>query len=336
MATTATDPLPGRFYAWTSVEPALTDSDLDQKYRTYRKHGLHGVFLGGGIDEREFEAVKSHGLELHTWMWTTNRGDQWIRDNHPEWYMVSRSGKSCFDNPPYVNYYRWVSPVIAGVQSYLSERVDELASHPLVDGVHFDYVRYPDVILPRGLWEQYGLDQSTELPDYDFSYDTATLSAFLDASGRAPREDAAHDQEWLHFRYDSVTRLVEKLSAVARTKGKKVTAAVFPTPSMARKICRQDWDKWPLDAFFPMTYHSFYLQPPSWIGECVLEGIQAVSVPVYAGLFMPDFKDQEDFRLGLDVAVGNGARGVSLFGNVGEVHWETFERFAKEKEFGRV
>jgi Glycosyl hydrolase-like 10 len=328
----ATDRLGGRFYAWTSVETALTDAEVEAKYREYKSHGLDGVFVGGGIDDREFHAVKAAGLELHTWTWTTNRGDHWIRDNHPEWYMVSRSGKSCYDKPPYVDYYRWVSPVNPGVKDYLAERVQELAGHPLVDGVHFDYVRYPDVILPRGLWEQYGLDQSTELPDYDFSYDPVTVAAFQELFGRDPREiaDPAHDQEWLHFRYDSVTRLVESLTHIIKSHGKAATAAVFPTPSMARKICRQDWDKWPLDGFFPMTYHSFYLQPTSWIGDCVLENIQAVTSPVFAGLFMPDFRDESEFRSGLDFAVGNGARGVSLFGIVSPSMWDTFEQFSNE------
>jgi len=327
-----TDRLGGRFYAWTSVEPGITTHEVASKYAEYKAHGLDGVFIGGGIDDREFEAAKSAGLEVHTWMWTTNRGDQWIRDNHPEWYMVSRSGKSCFDQPPYVNYYRWVSPVIEGVQTYLSERVEELARHPLVDGVHFDYVRYPDVILPRGLWEQYGLDQTTELPDYDFSYDPFTVAAFKEQFGRDPREieDPAHDQEWLHFRHDSVTKLVKRLTEVARRHDKATTAAVFPTPSMARKICRQDWDKWPLDGFFPMTYHSFYLEKPEWIGRCVTENIQAVKSPIFAGLFMPDFSDGPDFQSGLEAAVSNGARGVSLFGSVSPAMWDTFERFAKD------
>src|SRR5579862_2415061 len=249
-----------RFFVWTGIDSKASDRTLKNKYTSLKSHGIDGVFLGGGLDKREFEAVRDAGLELHTWMWTTNRGDQWIRDNHPDWYMVSRTGKSCFDHPPYVDYYRWISPVIPGVQRYLEDRVAELAAEPTVNGVHLDYVRYPDIVLPRALWAKYHVDQTNEMPEYDFCYSQHTRDAFKKVSGRDPLEiqDPAHDQEWLHFRYDSVTRLVEKLKKVAHGHGKQITAAVFPTPRLARKICRQDWDKWHLDAFCPMIYHSFY------------------------------------------------------------------------------
>ncbi|HEY0866805.1 MAG TPA: family 10 glycosylhydrolase [Fimbriimonas sp.] len=323
----------GKHWVWDSVNRGADASALREKYRTLRSRASDGVFLGGGIDDREFEIVREAGLELHPWMWTTNRGDAWIRENHPEWYMVSRSGKSCLDKPPYVDYYRWVSPVVPGVQAYLKDRVAELAKHPAVNGVHLDYVRYPDVILPRGLWGKYGLDQSEELPDYDFDYSEAACEAFRAASGRDPKEilDPARDQEWLHFRYESVNSLVRQLTSVAHEHGKEITAAVFPTPSMSRRICRQDWDKWPLDGFCPMIYHSFYHETAAWIGECVIENIQAVRQPVYAGLYMPAFKSPGEFRTGLEAAIKRGAAGISLFGGVGEEYWAVFEETVKGK-----
>lgn len=322
-----------KYWAWTDVDRKASSADLTQKYKNLRAHGLNGVFIGGGLDDREFEIIREAGLEVHAWMWTTNRGDQWIRDHHPDWYMVSRSGKSCFDKPPYVDYYRWVSPVIPGVQRFLEDEVTKLASHPAVNGVHLDYVRYPDVILPRGLWKQYGLDQTEELPDYDFCYSEHTRAAFKKASGRDPLEikDAAHDQEWLHFRYDSVTSLVKKLARVAHGRGKQINAAVFPTPSRARMICRQDWDKWPLDAACPMIYHSFYNEGIGFIGDCMLENIQAATFPIYAGLYMPAFASPEEFGKGIQAALKHGAAGLSLFGGVGDDYWKELEKVKSEK-----
>ena len=316
-----------KYWVWVGIDKSATSETLKAKYATMRKHGIQGVFLEGGIDEREFDIVKEAGLELHSWMWTTNRGDSWIREHHPDWYMVSRNGKSCFDHPPYVDYYRWVSPVIPGVQNYLKEKADELASHPAISGVHLDYVRYPDIILPKGLWKQYGLDQSEEMADYDFCYSEHTRKAFKDFSGRDPLDikDPAHDQQWLHFRYDSVTHLVKQLAATVKKRHKFITAAVFPTPSMARKICRQDWDKWPLDAVCPMTYNSFYEQNIDWIGDCILENIQAVTFPVFAGLYMPDLGHLDDFQKALNVVHHRGGSGISLFGGVSDEHWKVFE-----------
>ena len=319
-------------WVWADVDAKASAASLKAKYAALKARGIDGVFLGGGIDEREFALVKEAGLDLHAWMWTLNRRDQWIRDHHPDWYQVSRSGKSCFDHPPYVEYYRWVSPVIPGVRRYLEDRVAELAAHPAVSGVHLDYVRYPDVILPRALWAKYGLDQTEELPDYDFCYGEHTRKAFEAASGRDPRAiaDPAHDQEWLHFRYDSVTNLVKALAKVAHGHRKKITAAVFPTPRLARKICRQDWDKWPLDAACPMLYHSFYDEPVSWVGDGVLEDVQAVTFPIYAGLYMPALEKPEEFAQALRLAHRQGAAGASLFGGVSDAHWDAFERVRAE------
>jgi hypothetical protein len=317
-----------KYWAWVGIDKSATTEFLKAKYGKYRKHGIEAIFLEGGIDEREFSIIKEAGLELHSWMWTTNRGDAWINDNHPEWYMVSKSGKSCFDKPPYVPYYKWVSPANPGVQQYLIERTDELASHPAVAGVHLDYVRYPDVILPKGLWKKYGLDQSEELPDYDFCYSEVTRQAFKEVSGRDPLEikDPAHDQEWLHFRYDTVTNVVKQLAGVVKRHRKVITAAVFPTPSMARKICRQDWDKWPLDAVCPMTYNSFYEAGVEWIGECMLENIHAVKFPVFAGLYMPDLEIPSEFEKALKIVHHTGGAGVSLFGSPSEECWKVFEQ----------
>jgi len=317
-----------KYWAWVGIDSKASSIALKAKYAKYRKHGIDAIFLEGGIDEREFDIIKEAGLELHSWMWTTNRREAWIREHHPDWFQVSRTGKSCFDQPPYVEYYRWVSPVIPGVQSYLKERVDELASHPATSGVHLDYVRYPDVILPKALWKHYHLDQTEELPDYDFCYSEHTRKAFRDFSGRDPLEiaDPAHDQQWLHFRYDSVTHLVKQLAGVVKKHRKEITAAVFPTPSMARKICRQDWDKWPLDGVCPMTYNSFYEAGIDWIGDCMRENIQAVTFPVYAGLYMPDMQDLNAFKTALELVHRKGGSGVSIFGGVSDQHWEVFEQ----------
>ena len=316
-----------RYWAWVGIDKNATSSDLKAKYAKYHEHGIDAIFLEGGIDEREFDIIKEVGLDLHCWMWTTNRRDAWIREHHPDWYQVSRSGNSCFDKPPYVDYYRWISPVIPGVQNFLKEKVDELASHPATAGVHLDYVRYPDVILPKALWKHYHLDQTEELPDYDFCYSEHTRKAFRDISGRDPLDikDPSHDQEWLHFRYDSVTHLVQQLAKVVKGHHKEITAAVFPTPRMARKICRQDWDKWPLDGVCPMTYNSFYEQGIDWIGDCILENIQAVKFPVYAGLYMPDMHDPADFKQAIELVHRKGGAGISLFGGVSDAHWKVFD-----------
>ncbi len=317
-----------KYWIWTGAHTSSTQAELKSLYQGLKSHGITGVFFGDGIQPKEFDAIKSAGLELHSWIWTTNRWDPWIREHHPDWYMVNRLGESCFDHPPYVDYYRWVSPVIPGFVRYMQEQVEEIACHHAIDGIHLDYVRYPDIVLPRALWSKYNVDETEELPQYDYCYSSHTRSAFKHKFGRDPMDikNPASDQEWLHFRYDSVTNLVKSLHESARHHNKQLTAAVFPTPRLARKMVRQDWDKWPLDAACPMIYNGFYNKPVEWIGEMVLENIQTVTFPIYCGLYMPDLEKDQDFAKAIQLAKLRGAAGVSLFGSVSDAAWATFEQ----------
>ncbi|HEX9886902.1 MAG TPA: hypothetical protein VGA70_10455, partial [Longimicrobiales bacterium] len=124
----------------------------------------------------------------------------------------------------------------------------------------------------------------------------------------------------------SVTRCVEALAAAVRARGKPITAAVFPTPALARTLVRQAWEEWPVDAVFPMLYHGFYQEEVPWIGACVREaraagaGLGALPASdgaappdaLFAGLYLPDLEPAELARA-VAVAREAGAGGVSVF-----------------------
>ena len=154
---------------------------------------------------------------LHAWTWTMNRsGDKVVKESHPEWFSVSREGKSSLTSPPYVGYYQWLCPTRPAVRAYLAGAMERVAATPGVDAVHLDYVRHPDVILPRNLWEQYKLVQDRELPPYDFCYCEACRERFGKETGRDPMAltDPAADVEWRRFRWRMVTETVEVLSLI--------------------------------------------------------------------------------------------------------------------------
>ena len=191
--------------------------------------------------------------------------------------------------------------------------------------MHLDYIRYPDVILPSGLWAKYGLVQDHEMPEYDFCYCDVCRAAFRRQAGRDPLDlaDPAADAEWLAYRWNSITAVVREPSAVVRARGKEISAAVFPTPSLARKLVRQAWDQWPLDRVFPMLYHRFYEEDIAWIGRSAAEGVRALggAFPLHAGLYLPDLAP-DDLARAIEVARNSGAAGVSLFdsGSLRDAH----------------
>jgi hypothetical protein len=308
-------------WAWENPNTSESDDVLKNKYKSYAEAGITGMFFESD-SERHFRIAKDAGLEAHRWMWTMNRGEKSLLENHPEYYAVSREGESCADNPPYVGYYRWLCPSKPEVKEYLTQQVETILAKDYVDGIHLDYIRYSDVILPVSLWSKYDIEQTSEKPEYDFCYCDTCRSEYSGKYGVDPLDLEYPDQSpsWRKFRYGQINNIVNHLAEVAHKNKKPVTAAVFPTPEIARRIVRQDWTNWNLDGICPMIYHGFYGEKVIWIGDAVEEGIHFLNgrFPLYAGLFLPDFKSQEELELGIRVALANGASGVSLFGRIDE------------------
>lgn len=304
-------------WIWINPNQKDTDADLEFNYAAYKAAGITGIFFEND-SERHFRMAKSHGIEAHRWIWTFNRAE--LIADHPDWYSKSRNGDSCADHPPYVGYYRWLCPSRPEVQQYLIDTVDKILSLDYVDGIHLDYVRYCDVILPLNLWDHYKLDQTKELPEYDFCYCEVCQTKFKDQYGQDVKamEHPDASLSWRLFRYGNISRVVNSISAVAKVHKKAITAAVFPTPEVARRNVRQDWTNFHLDGVCPMIYHGFYKEEVRWIGDAVAEGVHflAGKFPLYAGLYLSDFKNDEEIRMGIQYALKNGAAGISFFGHV--------------------
>ena len=319
-----------KHWVWENPDQKETDEMMKEKYKRFHSAGVRGMFFEND-SERHFKAAKNAGLEAHRWMWTMNRGEKELLENHPDWYAVSRDGKSCATNPPYVNYYRWLCPTKPEVQEYLKKQVENIVKQDYIDGIHLDYIRFCDVILPVNLWGNYKIEQTKELPEYDFCYCETCRNAYKEKTGIDPLDLEFPDQSpsWRKFRYELINNVVNSLAEIAQKNKKPITAAVFPTPEIARRIVRQDWTNWNLDGVCPMIYHGFYREQVSWIGDAVEEGIHFLcgKFPLYAGVFLSDFKSMDELETGIKVAIENGASGVSLFGNVDENVLEVLRKF---------
>ena len=310
-----------KHWVWVNPDRQDTAPQLASRYRSYYEAGIRGIFFEAD-SELHCRAAKAQKLEAHRWIWTMNRGEKTLLDAHPDWYAVSRKGESCATHPPYVDYYRWLCPSREEVIRYLENDYATALKNDYVDGIHLDYVRFCDVILPVNLWDKYKIVQTSELPEYDFCYCPVCKAAYQAEHGmdidmvQFPEASPS----WRLFRYQRVNRVVTRLMNVAKTHHKPMTAAVFPTPDMARRNVRQDWVNWPISAVCPMIYHGFYKENVAWIGQAVAEGVQALNgkFPLYAGLFLADFKNDAEVQQGIENALNNGAAGVSLFGTVSD------------------
>ena len=308
-----------RAWVWFHASRPNDSAYWRRRMMKLRDAGITGVLVEGSNTGTKVIADAAHqaGIEFHRWIFTNYRFfDTRAKREHPEWFSVSRNGDSSLTKPPYVPQYNWFCPTREPVRQYLRDIVDGIARRPEVDGVHLDYIRFIDVILPRGLWSRYNIVQDREYAQYDFCYCNVCIDKFRRQSGIDPRtlKDPSENVAWREFRWNAITEMVTSLGQAARAHNKKITAAVFATPTLARQFVRQAWDTWPVDAVFPMLYHNFYEEDVDWIGRGAREGVVALEgrIPLYAGLFLPRL-DPVQLARAIERSREAGAQGVALF-----------------------
>lgn len=332
-------------YVWIHGQNDM--EKLRNDFTQWKQHGVVGVCVNCGTDLEKIRACSklAHemGLEYHAWVPTMLMG----KNFDPSWFTVNRKGQSAFDHPAYVPYYTTLDPYNQEVHKYLKDLFAKIASIPDVDFVQLDYIRYADVILARGLWDKYGLVMNEEYPEADYCYCDLCVNAFKQKTGINIREvkDPSKVKAWAQFRCDAVTDLVNDICQVVHAKGKKMSADVFPGPkSYARWMVRQEWNKWNLDAVFPMNYNDFYLEPAKWVGKVTKEEVKSVKasgMPVYSGLFIchnwerkASIEDPEgsgllpsEMETAVSGAVKAGAKGICLFTpySMTDAHWKALD-----------
>jgi uncharacterized lipoprotein YddW (UPF0748 family) len=165
----------------------------------------------------------------------------------------------------------------------------EVARDYDVDGIHFDYIRYPggDHCFCPGCRERFAKAVGAEIKNWP-----------KDALGDGPLR-----QQWLEWRRGNITAVVKATSEQTRAvKPKiKISAAVFRNWATDRDGVGQDWKLWCdrgwLDFVCPMDYTESDRQFDGWIG---LQKEWAGKVPVYPGIGVSASRS----RLGADRAIG--------------------------------
>jgi uncharacterized lipoprotein YddW (UPF0748 family) len=177
------------------------------------------------------ERAHAAGLRVHAWVnvlsLANNRDAPLVRALGPEVVLVDRHGRSLLDYPdlkvpaPHGLYYRmgtpgvYLDPAANGLAWLLAETFEELlVRYPALDGLHLDYIRYPDV-LPFAPGSRFGVG-------LDFGYGEQTRARFRRETGvEAPTGNATRNaNRWDEWRREKLTEVV-------------ATIASGPTPTAA-------------------------------------------------------------------------------------------------------
>jgi uncharacterized lipoprotein YddW (UPF0748 family) len=140
----------------------------------------------------------------------------------------------------------WLCPSHPENRALEIEAMVEVAAKYEVDGIHFDYIRYPgaECCFCAGCRERFEKSAGVKVGKWP-----ADL-----------RSDRALAEKWLEFRRANISAVVEAVSGRARKArpGIKVSAAVFTNWTIHRNSIGQDWKLWCdrgwLDFVCPMDY----------------------------------------------------------------------------------
>lgn len=231
---------------------------------------------------RVIRAAHARGIAVHAWVNVNLVADtigapiapSHLVRRHPEWLMVprelaQRAATLRPDDPAYVAALtRWTRANIAQVEGlYVSPIPREARAHAVavardlaqrypLDGLHLDYVRFPNESF------DYSAAALAEFRASIADEIAASELAALDARARrsATAFADAFPDRWQAFRRARVTWLVDGMATAAREArpGIQISAAVLPDPDAALTIKLQDWPSWAarglVDAICPMAY----------------------------------------------------------------------------------
>ena len=283
------------------------------------------------------EAAHARGLAVHAWVNThlvwgpaaPPRSPEHLVNAHPDWLAVPRSlGRELYHQDPQAPGYverllghaaesrhlegLFTSPSHPAVQERVRQVWVDLARNYDLDGIHFDYVRFPspEFDYSRGALERFAAWVKPRLAGARF----VSLEAAAQQDPYALAE--ALPEYWNVFRRDSVTALVRRVYQAVKALRPElvVSAAVLPDRRRAREERFQAWTAWLADGILDVAVPMAYTEDPDqfrdWIararaaagsGARLWAGIGAYKNPVAGTLLQVDHARRE------------GAGGVVVF-----------------------
>lgn len=192
-------------------------------------------------------ACRKYGIECHVWKVNWNMGDS-ASAFAKQMLAAARTQVDYYGNP----YSSWLCPSNPLNQQLEINAMVELATKYDIDGIHFDYIRYPG-------------------PDHCFC--SGCRARFEQSIGHAvtnwpsdTRTNATLQQQWLNWRRGNINTVIAGVNSQVRAAKPrmKISAAVFPKWMVDRDDEGQDWKAWCDNGFMdfvcPMDYTPFALQ----------------------------------------------------------------------------
>ncbi len=246
------------------------------------------------------EAAHRHGIEVHVWKVNFNLGHQAPKEFVERLRREGRLQVSADGEPT-----DWLNPAHPENVRLEVESMLEVVRKYDVDGIHFDYIRYPN--------------RHHDYSDY-------SRQAFEKSRGKkvvnwpADCYSGTLKEEYAQWRRDQITHVVAEVSRRARELKPdiKISAAVFSGYPDCRNTVAQDWPLWArrgyVDFLCPMNYTDDDRTLISLISR--QRKVLPDGFPLYTGIGATASRSRLDTERVLGqifLASQNGAQGFVIF-----------------------
>jgi uncharacterized lipoprotein YddW (UPF0748 family) len=151
----------------------------------------------------------------------------------------------------------------------------EIARNYAVDGIHFDYIRYPG---PEGCY----------CPRCRAKFEAEVGRKAANWPKDVLERDSDLRKPWLDFRREQIDRLVKAVSEGARAirPGIEISAAVFSYYESTRDSIGQDWVEWISEGWLDFVCPMDYMESDAQFAQIVEQQDEWVGgkVPLYPGI----------------------------------------------------
>jgi uncharacterized lipoprotein YddW (UPF0748 family) len=224
-------------------------------------------------------ACRKYGVQCHVWKVNFNMGWQTPKDFAQRMKAEGRTQV----RPNGAGNDQWLCPSHPDNRKLEIDAMVEVVRKYAVDGVHFDYIRYPGM---------------------EGCYCKGCRERFEKAIGHAaahwpadvgPRGELY--EKWLDFRRDQITAVVAGVAEQARKvrPGVKISAAVFSNWAADRDGVGQDWKLWCQRGYMDFVCPMDYTEHDSQLESMVSRQLPwAGGVPCYPGIGVSCWADPTD------------------------------------------
>ncbi|MEW6365874.1 MAG: family 10 glycosylhydrolase [Acidobacteriota bacterium] len=212
-------------------------------------------------------ACKPLGIEVHVWK------VNWNLYSAPEWFYEKMKSENRTQVDVWGEEVRWLCPSHPLNRKLEADSMLEVASRYGVDGIHFDYIRYPDetTCYCDGCRSRFETERGSPVAHWPQDSYSGSLR-----------------KEYRDWRAKQITALVREVHdrAKALKPQIRISAAVFSDYPSCRKTVGQDWLDWIRKGYLDTVHPMDYTPEADEFSELLSKQMRFVNgaIPVYPGI----------------------------------------------------